>query len=211
MNFILVPFKNFKNAKSRLRKDLSDKETKKIVKLMLEDVLEQVSKSKLGDKKFLLTNDSEAIALGQKYGLEIILENKQINESTSVDNACTYLKKIGASAVLRLPGDVPAISHQDIDEIIHNGKKDNVSVLVPSESKLGTNAFFKCPPDVISSSFGENSFEKHMASFIGNDIKFKVMEIENVSIDIDSIEDLKKIKSSNKRSKTIDYIKETNL
>jgi len=79
MNFILVPFKNFKNAKSRLRKDLSDKETKKIVKLMLEDVLEQVSKSKLGDKKFLLTNDSEAIALGQKYGLEIILENKQIN------------------------------------------------------------------------------------------------------------------------------------
>ena len=50
-----------------------------------------------------------------------------------------------------------------------------------------------------------------MASFIGNDIKFKVMEIENVSIDIDSIEDLKKIKSSNKRSKTIDYIKETNL
>ena len=47
MNYILVPFKNFKQAKSRLRKDLSDSETEKIAKLMLEDVLSEVSKSKI--------------------------------------------------------------------------------------------------------------------------------------------------------------------
>ena len=183
MNFILVPFKNFKNAKSRLRKDLSDKETKKIVKLMLEDVLEQVSKSKLGDKKFLLTNDSEAIAWDKNMVLNNIgKQNKLMKVRLWITPV--LILGIGASAVLRLPGDVPAISHQDIDEIIHNGKKDNVSVLVPSSS--WDKCVLQVSPDVISSSFGENSFEKHMASFIGNDIKFKVMEIENVSIDIDS-------------------------
>ena len=57
MNYILVPFKNFKQAKSRLRKDLSDSETEKIAKLMLEDVLSEVSKSKIADRKFLLTKD----------------------------------------------------------------------------------------------------------------------------------------------------------
>ena len=40
MNFVLVPFKTFKNAKTRLRKDLSDLDTEYIVKIMLEDVLE---------------------------------------------------------------------------------------------------------------------------------------------------------------------------
>ena len=79
MNYILVPFKNFKQAKSRLRKDLSDSETEKIAKLMLEDVLSEVSKSKIADRKFLLTKDSNAMSLGVKYGIEIIEEKIQVD------------------------------------------------------------------------------------------------------------------------------------
>ena len=194
MNYILVPFKNFKQAKSRLRKDLSDSETEKIAKLMLEDVLSEVSKSKIADRKFLLTKDSNAISLGVKYGIEIIEEKIQVDESTSVDKACNYLKTIGASAVLRLPGDIPNIEARDIDLLLNEGKHDSVSIIVPSDSGTGTNAFYKCPPDVISSSFGENSFQKHIDSFITKNIKFKIMEIENISVDIDSLDDLNKIK-----------------
>ena len=211
MNYILVPFKNFKNAKSRLRKDLSNSETEKLAKLMLEDVLSEVSKSKLADRKFLLTNDSSAMSLGIKYGIEIIEEKIQVDESTSVDNACNYLKTIGASAVLRLPGDIPNIEAKDIDLLINEGKHDGVSIIVPSDSGTGTNAFYKCPPDVISSSFGENSFQKHIKSFITKDIKFKVMEIENISVDIDSLDDLNKIKKTSKQSKTSEYLKLTSL
>ena len=211
MNYILVPFKNFKNAKSRLRKDLSNSETEKLAKLMLEDVLSEVSKSKLADRKFLLTKDSSAMSLGIKYGIEIIEEKIQVDESTSVDNACNYLKTIGASAVLRLPGDIPNIEAKDIDLLINEGKHDGVSIIVPSDSGTGTNAFYKCPPDVISSSFGENSFQKHIKSFITKDIKFKVMEIENISVDIDSLEDISKIKKSSKQSKTSEYLKLSSL
>ena len=67
MNYILVPFKNFKNAKSRLRKDLSNSETEKLAKLMLEDVLSEVSKSKLADRKFLLTKDSSAMSVSYTH------------------------------------------------------------------------------------------------------------------------------------------------
>ena len=211
MNYILVPFKNFKNAKSRLRKDLSNSETEKLAKLMLEDVLSEVSKSKLADRKFLLTKDSSAMSLGIKYGIEIIEEKIQVDESTSVDNACNYLKTIGASAVLRLPGDIPNIEAKDIDLLINEGKHDGVSIIVPSDSGTGTNAFYKCPPDVISSSFGENSFQKHIKSFITKDIKFKVMEIENISLDIDSLEDISKIKKTSKQSKTTDYLRLSSL
>ena len=211
MNYILVPFKNFKQAKSRLRKDLSDSETEKIAKLMLEDVLSEVSKSKIADRKFLLTKDSNAMSLGVKYGIEIIEEKIQVDESTSVDKACNYLKTIGASAVLRLPGDIPNIKAKDIDLLLNEGKHDSVSIIVPSDSGTGTNAFYKCPPDVISSSFGENSFQKHINSLITKNIKFKIMEIENISIDIDSLDDLNKIKKTSKQSKTSKYLKLVSL
>ena len=211
MNYILVPFKNFKQAKSRLRKDLSDSETEKIAKLMLEDVLSEVSKSKIADRKFLLTKDSNAISLGVKYGIEIIEEKIQVDESTSVDKACNYLKTIGASAGLRLPGDIPNIEARDIDLLLNEGKHESISIIVPSDTGTGTNAFYKCPPDVISSSFGQNSFQKHIDSFITKNIKFKIMEIENISVDIDSLDDLNKIKKTSKQSKTSEYLKLTSL
>ncbi|GIR28707.1 hypothetical protein CM15mP43_03310 [bacterium] len=64
MNYILVPFKNFKQAKSRLRKDLSDSETEKIAKLMLEDVLSEVQNQKLQIESFCLLKIANAISLG---------------------------------------------------------------------------------------------------------------------------------------------------
>ena len=211
MNYILVPFKNFKQAKSRLRKDLSDSETEKIAKLMLEDVLSEVSKSKIADRKFLLTKDSNAISLGVKYGIEIIEEKIQVDESTSVDKACNYLKTFAASAVWRLPGDIPNIEARVLDLLLNEGKHESISIIVPSDSGTGTNAFYKCPPDVISSSFGENSFQKHIDSFITKNIKFKIMEIENIWVDIDSLDDLNKIKKTSKQSKTSEYLKLTSL
>jgi len=159
----------------------------------------------------LLTKDSNAMSLGVKYGIEIIEEKIQVDESTSVDKACNYLKTIGASAVLRLPGDIPNIKAKDIDLLLNEGKHDSVSIIVPSDSGTGTNAFYKCPPDVISSSFGENSFQKHINSFITKNIKFKIMEIENISVDIDSLDDLNKIKKTSKQSKTSKYLKLASL
>ena len=100
MNFVLVPFKTFKNAKTRLRKDLSDLDTEYIVKIMLEDVLEQVSKSKIAEKKFILTADEEAIKIAKKLNIEILKEKNQISESNSVDKASSFLKKKVLQAIL---------------------------------------------------------------------------------------------------------------
>ena len=193
MNFVLVPFKTFKNAKTRLRKDLSDLDTEYIVKIMLEDVLEQVSKSKIAEKKFILTADEEAIKIAKKLNIEILKEKNQISESSSVDKASSFLKKEGASGVLRLPGDIPLVTASDIESILEVGIKKKSSVLVPSESKTGTNAFYKYPPDVISSSFGANSFNKHVESFKKQKIKYEVLEVKNIGLDIDSLEDLKNL------------------
>ena len=57
MKFVVVPFKNFKLAKSRMRKDISDQKTEEIVEKMLIHVLSEVSKSKLSNGNFIVTKD----------------------------------------------------------------------------------------------------------------------------------------------------------
>ena len=76
MNFVIVPFKNFVDAKSRLRKDISDKQTRKIVKIMLEHVLAEIKKCSDSFEKYLVTKDEEAIKIAQSQGIKTLIEKK---------------------------------------------------------------------------------------------------------------------------------------
>ena len=107
MNFIIIPFKNFKEAKSRMRKDLSDAVTLDIVRCMLEDVLWQVKRSRVSEKNFIVTKDEEAVKIAEKIGIEVLLETNQVSESASVDWASKHLISLGAEKILRVPADIP--------------------------------------------------------------------------------------------------------
>ena len=96
MKFVVVPFKNFKLAKSRMRKDISDQKTEEIVEKMLIHVLSEVSKSKLSNGNFIVTKDKKAMELAKKVGIKIIEEERQVSESISVDYASKLLMKKGA-------------------------------------------------------------------------------------------------------------------
>ncbi len=71
MKFVVVPFKNFKLAKSRMRKDISDQKTEEIVEKMLIHVLSEVSKSKLSNGNFIVTKDKKAMELAKKVGIKM--------------------------------------------------------------------------------------------------------------------------------------------
>ena len=196
MNIVIVPFKNFKLAKSRLRNSFSDEITVGLVECMLKDVLTEVKQSTLPDKKFLLTMDDKAIELANEIGISVIKEKIQISESVSVDQASKDLAANGATSILRLPGDIPLIKNQDIDNIIESFIKTGHSILVPSASGKGTNAILRNPPEVIPSFFGANSLEKHIAALEKKSIKYSILRNENIELDIDCAEDLKSLKSS---------------
>ncbi len=190
MNFIIISFKNFKEAKSRMRKDLSDTVTLDIVRCMLEDVLWQVKRSKISDKNFIVTKDEEAIEMANKIGIEVLLETNQANESVSVDWASKHLISLGAEKILRVPADIPLVKSEDIDEIFNYALMNKSCVIVPSESGTGTNALLRGPPDVIPSFFGPGSLKKHVQAFEEKGVKYLVVENPNIALDVDCLEDL---------------------
>ena len=199
MKFIIVPFKNYKSAKSRMRKDLSDKETEKIVENMLRHVLTEVSKSQMSDASFLITKDEEAISLAKQIGVETIEEKEQINESTSVDLATKILIRRGATSVLRIPGDLPLLTYNDIDIVFRESIETNSCILVPSKSGKGTNAILRRPPDIIKSCFGEDSLRKHKKEFDRKQVQYKIVKNKNIELDLDCLEDLQEFKNLHKK------------
>jgi len=199
MKFIIVPFKNYKSAKSRMRKDLSDEETEKIVENMLRHVLTEVSKSQMSDASFLITKDEEAISLAKQIGVETIEEKEQINESTSVDLATKILIRRGATSVLRIPGDLPLLTYNDIDSIFRESIETNSCILVPSKSGKGTNAILRRPPDIIKSCFGEDSLRKHKKEFDRKQVQYKIVKNKNIELDLDCLEDLQEFKNLHKK------------
>ena len=180
MKFVIVPFKNFELAKSRMRKDISDQKTEEIVEKMLIHVLSEVSKSKLSNGNFIVTKDKKAMELAKKVGIKIIEEERQVSESISVDYASKLLMKKGAECILRIPGDLPLLSKEDID----------------TKSGNGTNAILRKPPDVIKSYFGEDSFKKHVDEFKKNKAQYEIIKNKNIGLDIDCLSDLKDFEKS---------------
>ena len=206
MQFVIVPFKNFLEAKSRMRKTVSYDTTIKIVKIMLEHVLSEIKNSKKSDKNFIVTKDKEAVKIAEKFGFDVLLEEKQSGESSSVDWASKKLYEMGARSVLRLPADLPLIESRDVDEIFERSNETNSSILVPSRSGLGTNACLRSPPEIVPSFFGSNSMEKHIAAFEEKGADYSIVKNENIGFDVDSGEDLKELGLLAKRSLAVTSI-----
>ena len=99
--------------------------------------------------------------------------------------------KKGAECILRIPGDLPLLSKEDIDTIFKKYNDLNCSIIVPSKSGNGTNAILRKPPDVSKSYFGEDSFKKHVDEFKKNKAQYKIIENKNIGLDIDCLSDLK--------------------
>lgn len=194
MKFILIPVKDLSFANERLSSILTQEKRTALAYAMLEDVFDAVSQSKLADKKIIVTLDKKAKEMAIELGFDVIEEEKQEGESSSVDEAIQVCKHMGAKSVLVIPGDAPLITEQDLDFILDKEKDSPNVILVPSGDKLGTNAILRKPPDAIPSRFGHDSFRKHKEEADKKNIPYETYEIPNIALDIDEPKDFKYLK-----------------
>ncbi|HEY7536261.1 MAG TPA: 2-phospho-L-lactate guanylyltransferase [Thermodesulfobacteriota bacterium] len=190
MKFALVPVKDLSKAKERLSPILSQSERTDLAYAMLEDVLMALKGSQLLNHIFVITLDNTAIELAKRLNVEIIKESKQESESKSVDFASTICKEMGGDSLLVIPGDVPLITHDDVDFILEKEKPYHSVILIPARDELGTNAILKKPPDVIPSRFGYDSFKKHIDEVRHRNIPYEIYNLSRVALDIDDPQDL---------------------
>lgn len=202
MKFILVPVKDLSRANERLSSVLSKKQRTELAYVMLEDVLAAVGDSKLADSRVVVTLDRKAEEMALGRGFDVIREESQEGESSSVDLACQVCRKMGAESVLVIPADAPLVTGDDLDFVLGREKRGKSVVLVPSEDELGTNAIMRKPPDSIPSMFGHDSFRKHREEAERRYVPCEVCRNRNIGIDIDEPRDIETFSLYGSRTRT---------
>jgi 2-phospho-L-lactate guanylyltransferase len=194
MRYILIPVKDLARAKQRLAPLMTREERTRLAWAMLENTFAVAARTRNVDCVAVVTLYPPAVELAGKYGMELIAETEQISESVSVDFGSKEAKRRGATAVLRLPIDLPLITAADIETILEcdGGQRGGAPavVIVPSRDGTGTNAILRRPPDLFPSHFGPGSLAKHLAAAERAGANCKVIEMRRVALDIDDPADV---------------------
>jgi len=193
---ILIPVKDLSNAKTRLSTVFTQIERTELALIMLEQVLKLVQKADSKWVKVMVTNYRPAESLANKYGLSVLKEGSQISESKSVDWASDILGKEGIKGCLRLPLDLPLLSEDALFQLMKACDSAEV-VLSPSLDGTGTNALFRSPTTLFPSQFGPNSLALHKELAEKSGAKIEISDLPEISLDIDSPEDVKEFLGRN--------------
>ena len=191
----LLPVKGFRDAKQRLSPLLGSAAREVLAETMFRDVLRQVRLARGLAATFVVTGDDKVSAIAAAAGAEVIRESTEDGETSAVDFARLELKQAGCEAVLILPGDMPLMRAEDIEQVLAQvppAAKAPFALLVPSHDRLGTNALLLAPPDVIQLRFGYNSFTFHMSQVTAQGLPMRFIENEHIALDIDEPKDLER-------------------
>jgi 2-phospho-L-lactate guanylyltransferase len=163
MKAILIPVKEFHEAKKRLAPHFSPADRAALAEAMCDDFFRVVAATRCADRIFVISKEPGALSRARRRGWQTIIESQQTSESSSVDAGSRYCARQGVRALLRLPIDLPLAEPSDIEAIFEQLDVAPSVVMVPSSDGTGTNALLRSPAVLFSSHFGPNSFPRHLA------------------------------------------------
>lgn len=184
-----IPVKDLVNAKQRLVPALSPSARRELARAMLEDVLE-AAVAALPGAVVVVTTDPEVQDLSRARGAECLVERANRGHTAAVALAQREASARGAARFLTLPGDVPCVTAEEIAAVCGALERAPGAVLVPSRSGLGTNAVLLAPPDAMPLTFGEPSFDNHLATAKAAGLAARVLRLPGIGLDVDAPEDL---------------------
>ncbi|HXX00116.1 MAG TPA: 2-phospho-L-lactate guanylyltransferase [Candidatus Acidoferrales bacterium] len=193
MKAILIPVKEFHEAKKRLAPHFSPADRAALAEAMCEDFFSVVAATCCADRIFVITKEPGALSRARARGWETIVESHQTSESKSVDAGSRYCAEQGVRALLRLPIDLPLVEPRDIEAVFEQLDVAPSVVMVPSSDGTGTNALLRSPAILFPSYFGPNSFPRHLAEAKGCGARTRVFRNPRLELDIDELEDLRRL------------------
>jgi 2-phospho-L-lactate guanylyltransferase len=169
---------------------LSEDERTALNKRLLIHTVDTLTQIPELEQVLVVSRDSEALAIARLHGTRTVLEDSASELNIALARATAVATTYSARGVLILPADLPNITPEDVKQLVASADTGTSVVIAPDHHRTGTNALLVRPPGIISYSFGENSFPKHMAQIEAKGLKAKVLELPCLAQDVDYPEDL---------------------
>jgi 2-phospho-L-lactate guanylyltransferase len=163
----VVPIRGLATAKTRLGPDLDPETRRRLVTILLRRTLEATRDAAAIRGTVVVTRDPAVAGLAQEHQAVGLVEHAPDLNAAIVAGRSLAIAR-GATAVLVLPADLPAVRAGAIDELVVRAAVREAAgglvALVTDRHGRGTNALLTSPPAVIDPAFGEDSRAVHRAA-----------------------------------------------
>ncbi len=203
--FAIVPVKDLDKAKSRLAGSLTPEQRTGLLLAMLSDVLMALSNL----PAVVISPVDISSQLSGFGNVLFLLQEGEPGLNSAVVQANNYALSQSAEATLFVPADMPLISRGDVRAVFKLGRK--YGAVITKSRDGGTGILFRRPPDVMNSRFTSDSFTDNQREAREKGIKMHVHDSFPMSLDIDTIEDLRLFMEHGEGTKTYEYLKTLKL
>jgi 2-phospho-L-lactate guanylyltransferase len=169
---------------------LSENERTALNKKLLIHTVDTLTQLSELEQVLVVSRDSAALAVARMYGARTVLEDSASHLNIALERATAVATTYAARGILILPADLPNITPDDVRQLISVAEKGVSVVIAPDHHRTGTNALLVRPPGLLSYSFGENSFSRHMAQIKAKGLRHEVLDLPCLAQDVDYPEDL---------------------
>ena len=194
MIVVAVPVKDLINAKQRLVPVLAPGERAALAHAMLRDVLRALTSSARVTERWVVTRDAAVETLARELGCRVVGESENRGHTAAVAAAQRRAVEAGARVFVTVPGDVPCVTASELDALVAGVADEPRAVaFAPSRSGLGTNGAALTPPDALPLTFGEPSFQAHLATARRAGFTPRVLPLAGLGLDVDAAPDLERL------------------
>ena len=206
---VIIPVKKFNDSKQRLSSICTLEERRDLSRSMLFDICDVLIKSEYFTEIVLVSSEEEITQYESYDGITYLRENEVNGVDNAVELGNKYFIEKGFDATVVIPGDIPLIHNKVLDELF-NLIKDNQVIITPSRKKNGTNLLFRSPPDVIGTSYDNNSYFRHLDMIKAKNLQHWIYLEDSIRLDLDEPEDIKIINEKLLDSRTKSLLKKFN-
>lgn len=186
----IVPVKPLNKGKSRLSEVLPEARRILLNNTLFQHTLHILKQVERISDILVISQDGSVLKYANELGLHSMAEEGALDLNLALLKATKYAKDYFVDGVLILPADLPMLTVCDVDDVIDIMPEPPCLVIAPDRHRQGTNALFLSPLDLITFSFGHDSFSKHAIQAMRIGAKLEIIENQNISVDLDLPEDL---------------------
>jgi 2-phospho-L-lactate guanylyltransferase len=162
-----------------------------LVQAMFADVLASLRRCEAIEQIAVVTADPLADSIATGYGVPVLHDDVAAGQSAATEIGVAHAIANGFERVLLVPGDTPLLDPAEVDDLLDRTARDGVEVaIVPDRHGTGTNALVLTPPDAMRPSFGEGSFERHVAAARSAGRSHRAEPVSSLAADVDTPDDL---------------------
>lgn len=206
----VVPIKQFSVAKMRLAAILDEAQRVQLAQAMFRDVLRALDRCAAVCGIVVVSKEPDARPIAAEFGAQFVVE--QGNDlSLAVSQGGRHVMAAGGNAMLCLHGDVPLVTSAEIAELVATQGDRRGLTLVADRDGTGTNGLAVSPVDLMTFSYGRDSFEAHIETARILGVGVRTLELEGLSLDIDTSDDLHTLMGYHRETETLEFLRSVDV